>query len=138
MGVMKGGRPVKQKENTFIKRWASISLGMNLLAVTVSAAIVHHRYEILIVGGVGALALVLRCFLKISRDQTVKDFSAASALIMVMAAIGLSIAMALVALLKISAASAIIIVVLTLMELVSGWSLYRSKYKIPKKVKKEK
>ena len=97
-----------QEGNIFIKRWASISLGVNVLAVGVGAAIVHHRYEILIVGGVGALALVLRCFLKIFRDQTVKDFSAASALIMVMADIGLSITMALAALLKISAASALI------------------------------
>ena len=129
---------MKQAGNVFIKRWTSISLGINVWALAVSAAIVHHRYEILIIGGVGALALVLRCFLKISRDQTVKDFSAASALIMAIAAVVLSITMAVSALLKISAASAIIIVVLTLMELVSGWSLHRGKYKIPKRAKKEK
>lgn len=122
--------------NLFIKRWTSISLGVNVLAVAVSAAIVHHMYEILIVGGAGALALVLRCFLKISKDQTVKDFSATSALIMVIAAIVLSIAMAVSALLKISAISAIIILVLTLIEFVLGLILYRSKYKIPERVKR--
>ena len=129
---------MKQKGSVFVKRWTSISLGINVLAAAINAAIVHRMYEILIVGGVGALALVLRCFLKISRDQTIKDFSMTSAFIMVIAAIALSITMAVGALLEISATSAIIIVVLTLMELVSGWSLYRSKYKIPKKVKKEK
>ena len=127
---------MKQKGSVFIKRWTSISLGINVLAVAISATIVYRAYEILIVGGAGALALVLRCFLKISRDQTVKDFSAASALIMVIAAIVLSIAMAVSALLKISAVSAIIILVLTLIEFVLGWILYRTKYKIPKKVEK--
>ena len=127
---------MKQKGSVFIKRWTSISLGINVLAVAISATIVYRAYEILIVGGAGALALVLRCFLKISRDQTVKDFSAASALIMVIAAIVLSIAMAVSALLKIFAVSAIIILVLTLIEFVLGWILYRTKYKIPKKVEK--
>ena len=127
---------MKQKGSVFIKRWTSISLGINVLAVAISATIVYRAYEILIVGGAGALALVLRCFLKISRDQTVKDFSAASTLIMVIAAIVLSIAMAVSALLKISAVSAIIILVLTLIEFVLGWILYRTKYKIPKKVEK--
>lgn len=127
---------VKQKGSVFIKRWTSISLGINVLAVAISATIVYRAYEILIVGGAGVLALVLRCFLKISRDQTVKDFSAASALIMVIAAIVLSIAMAVSALLKISAVSAIIILVLTLIEFVLGWILYRTKYKIPKNVEK--
>lgn len=127
---------MKQKGSVFIKRWTSISLGINVLAVAISATIVYRAYEILIVGGAGALALVLRCFLKISRDQTVKDFSATSALIMVIAAIVLSIAMAVSALLKISAVSAIIILVLTLIEFVLGWILYRTKYKIPKKVEK--
>ena len=127
---------MKQARNIFIKRWASISLGINVLEVAISAAVIHHRYEALIVGGLGALLLVLQCFLKISRDQTVKDFSAASALIMVIAAIVLSIAMAVSALLKISAVSAIIILVLTLIEFVLGWILYRTKYKIPKKVEK--
>lgn len=55
---------------------------------------------------------------------------------MVIAAIVLSIAMAVSALLKISAVSAIIILVLTLIEFVLGWILYRTKYKIPKKVEK--
>ena len=127
---------MKQKGSVFIKRWTSISLGINVLAVAISAMIVYRMYEILIVGGAGAIALVLRCFLKISRDQAVKDFSAASALIMVIAAIVLSIAMAVSALLKISAVSAIIILVLTLIEFVLGWILYCTKYKIPKKVEK--
>ncbi len=127
---------MKQKGSVFIKRWTSISLGFNVLAVAVSAAIVHRMYEILIVGGAGALALVLRCFLKISRDQTVKDFSMTSALIFVIAAIVLSLTMAEVALLKISAMSAIIILVLTMIEFVLGLILYRSKYKIPKRVKR--
>ena len=129
---------VKQKGSVFVKRWTSISLGINVLAAAINAAIVHRMYEILIVGGAGALALVLRCFLKISRDQTIKDFSMTSAFIMVIAAIALSITMAVVALLKISATSAIIVLVLTLTEFVLGLTLYCSKYKIPKKVKKGK
>ena len=127
-----------QARNIFIKRWASISLGINVLEVAISAAVIHHRYEALIVGGLGALLLVLRIFLKISRDQTVKDFSMTSAFIMVIAAIALSITMAVVALLEISATSAIIVLVLTLTEFVLGLTLYCSKYKIPKKVKKGK
>ena len=129
---------MKQAGNVFIKRWTGISLGMNVLTVAVSAAIVHHVYEMLIVGGTGALALVLRCFLKIYRDRAGKDFSAASALIMVIAAIALSITMAVSALLKISAVSAIIILALTLIEFLLGWILYRGKYKISKRVKKGK
>ena len=61
-----------------------------------------------------------------------------SAFIMVIAAIALSITMAVVALLEISATSAIIVLVLTLTEFVLGLTLYCSKYKIPKKVKKGK
>ena len=129
---------MKQKGSVFVKRWTSISLGINVLAAAINAAIVHRMYEILIVGGVGALALVLRCFLKISRDQTIKDFSMTSAFIMVIAAIALSITMAVGALLEISATSAIIVLVLTLTEFVLGLTLYCSKYKIPKKVKKGK
>ena len=129
---------VKQKGSVFVKRWTSISLGINVLAAAINAAIVHRMYEILIVGGAGALALVLRCFLKISRDQTIKDFSMTSAFIMVIAAIALSITMAVGALLEISATSAIIVLVLTLTEFVLGLTLYCSKYKIPKKVKKGK
>ncbi|MBR5615498.1 MAG: hypothetical protein IKW66_01635 [Clostridia bacterium] len=129
---------MKQKGSVFVKRWTSISLGINVLAAAINAAIVHRMYEILIVGGAGALALVLRCFLKISRDQTIKDFSMTSAFIMVIAAIALSITMAVGALLEISATSAIIVLVLTLTEFVLGLTLYCSKYKIPKKVKKGK
>lgn len=129
---------MKQKGSVFVKRWTSISLGINVLAAAINAAIAHRMYEILIVGGAGALALVLRCFLKISRDQTIKDFSMTSAFIMVIAAIALSITMAVVALLEISATSAIIVLVLTLTEFVLGLTLYCSKYKIPKKVKKGK
>ena len=129
---------LKQKGSVFVKRWTSISLGINVLAAAINAAIVHRMYEILIVGGAGALALVLRCFLKISRDQTIKDFSMTSAFIMVIAAIALSITMAVGALLEISATSAIIVLVLTLTEFVLGLTLYCSKYKIPKKVKKGK
>ena len=127
-----------QEANIFIKRWASISLGVNVLAVGVGAAVVLGRYEALLVGGLGALFLVLRCFLKISRDRTVRDFSQASAWLMVIAITVLSVALILASWLKISVVSAIVVLTLTMMEMASGLILYFSKYKIPKRIKKGK